>query len=890
MGIVTKILNENFLAKSIRKITFTSMQTVESISAVFSQGSQIIYPNTSLESLRNSLTVTATYDDDSTREITGYTLTGSLVEGTSTITVSYEGCTTTFPVTVSHLVVLDSITAVFTQGQTPIYANTPLDSLKENLVVTANYDDGTHSNVIGADYNLVGTLQVGTSTITVTYGGKTTTFEVLVSTGSLTVVSIDAVYTQGNTKVYETTSLNELKENLVVTATYTGGSTAVINDTDYTLSGTLEQGTSTVIVTYEGQTDTFDVIVSGEPSLPVEYQQVDYLENTTYSANNYIDTGVTIVPSTDKVVNTFEITSFPASGKYESPFGDWWAYRTKGIFSFISSNGNGFLRAGGQSDLTSIQLGTLSLNTPYTVSIYRYNATLNGTVVSTGEDYGPSAPSTQLLFNTRNSSGAGVNDIGSFLGKIYSHQIYRNDVLIHDFIPCYRKSDSKVGMYDMVASEFKLANGTIAKGPDSSTKVLESISAVYTQGAQVVYLDTTLDTLKSNLVITATYDDTSTETIAAANYTLSGVLSLGTSTITATYGNKTATFTVNVTEKPTLSSINAVYTQGQTEVYPSTVLDTLKTNLVVTAVYSDSSTSVVGAGSYTLTGTLAEGTSTITVTYQGQTDTFDVTVTGAGGKETETINFCTAANITDTTTIDRIDNFVKTLKTENLWDKMDAIYPFIADTEAGMMLNLKDYTTKALVKQSSGSVSVDPGYSITCSERPLQYPNSLTQSDVTNYGFSTSVMMDQTSISNLVWISTSAGSTGGATTQGDWAIFASSNKIYFRIGAPGGSDTSGSNCDMTQLSSGGYVFTGSVVSGQPVKSYLNGTLGTEPKNIPALTKLYQNSTWYVNGGCVDKYVNPYLLRFCSFGKALTAEEASILDTAIKTLKPNKVSE
>lgn len=58
---------------------------------------------------------------------------------------------------------------------------------------------------------------------------------------------------------------------------------------------------------------------------------------------------------------------------------------------------------------------------------------------------------------------------------------------------------------------------------------------------------------------------------------------------------------------------------------------------------------------------------------------------------------------------------------------------------------------------------------------------------------------------------------------------------------------------------------------------MNGTLDLEP----ALTKLYQNSKWYVNSECVDRYVSPYLLRFCSFGKALTTEEASILDTAIK---------
>lgn len=58
---------------------------------------------------------------------------------------------------------------------------------------------------------------------------------------------------------------------------------------------------------------------------------------------------------------------------------------------------------------------------------------------------------------------------------------------------------------------------------------------------------------------------------------------------------------------------------------------------------------------------------------------------------------------------------------------------------------------------------------------------------------------------------------------------------------------------------------------------MNGTLGLEP----VLIKLYQNSKWYVNDGCADRYVSPYLLRFCSFGKALTTEEASILDTAIK---------
>ena len=54
-------------------------------------------------------------------------------------------------------------------------------------------------------------------------------------------------------------------------------------------------------------------------------------------------------------------------------------------------------------------------------------------------------------------------------------------------------------------------------------------------------------------------------------------------------------------------------------------LDSLKTDLVVTATYSDSTTATVTA--YTLSGTLTAGTSTITVSYSGKTTTFNVTVT-----------------------------------------------------------------------------------------------------------------------------------------------------------------------------------------------------------------------------------------------------------------------
>lgn len=74
---------------------------------------------------------------------------------------------------------------------------------------------------------------------------------------------------------------------------------------------------------------------------------------------------------------------------------------------------------------------------------------------------------------------------------------------------------------------------------------LVSISAVYS--GSTVYTTDTLDSLKTDLVVTAQYDDSTTETVTT--YTLSGTLAEGTSTITVAYGGKTTTFTVTVVDK-----------------------------------------------------------------------------------------------------------------------------------------------------------------------------------------------------------------------------------------------------------------------------------------------------------------------------------------------------
>ena len=100
-------------------ITVTATSAVTSISAVFTQGSAIIYSNSNLDTLRQYLVVTATYSDSTTTVVTDYTLSGTLEVGTSTITAGYGGKTDSFTVTVTE--VADTTAEIATEGYVSNY-------------------------------------------------------------------------------------------------------------------------------------------------------------------------------------------------------------------------------------------------------------------------------------------------------------------------------------------------------------------------------------------------------------------------------------------------------------------------------------------------------------------------------------------------------------------------------------------------------------------------------------------------------------------------------------------------------------------------------------------------------------------------------------------------
>lgn len=129
---------------------------------------------------------------------------------------------------------LVSISAVYSGGS--VTDDTPLNTLKTDLTVTASYDDST--TAIVTDYTLSGTLTVGTSTITVSYGGKTTTFTVTVTHAATEELWINDIGNTGSTASF--TFAPFVYPSDVYAYDYTKRITAI--EGDFTNSGNITAG------------------------------------------------------------------------------------------------------------------------------------------------------------------------------------------------------------------------------------------------------------------------------------------------------------------------------------------------------------------------------------------------------------------------------------------------------------------------------------------------------------------------------------------------------------------------------------------------------------------------------------------------------------------------
>lgn len=196
-------------------------------------------------------------------------------------------------------------------------------------------------------------------------------------------------------------------------------------------------------------------IYKGEaPKLPDEYQEVEYLES---SGTQYIDTGVRPDDQTEGFTIKADYETWKEPGDlFQSIFGQTETPSDSAIGWFIYISRDMYIAGQSGSQVRTLQT---SINTGE-----RHSYKLQfGKLIVDETSYNINKNTTYVYkysISLFARAGAYKNGYSYSRGRMYSARIYDNINVIREFIPCYRKSDDKPGMYDTVNGVFYTNEGT----------------------------------------------------------------------------------------------------------------------------------------------------------------------------------------------------------------------------------------------------------------------------------------------------------------------------------------------------------------------------------------------------------------------------------------------
>lgn len=225
-------------------------------------------------------------------------------------------------------------------------------------------------------------------------------------------------------------------------------------------------GTGVVSYISEYKKNLLNLQVSGNTTqrlLPNEYQQVEYIEST---GTQYIDTGIVASP-------LFEMVAVAQyTENYAGTSGNAWS----GTSVSPSRIGFGYASSISSSNF-AVLFASTAVNTGIPFDTNKHKFVIQGNVTGKWNIDGSTGNATGnvdsefskgtlpfILFARNAASGIGA----FFKMRLYSFKFTDNNVLIRDFIPCYRKTDGEIGLYDLINNVFytNKGTGTFVKGTD----------------------------------------------------------------------------------------------------------------------------------------------------------------------------------------------------------------------------------------------------------------------------------------------------------------------------------------------------------------------------------------------------------------------------------------
>lgn len=190
--------------------------------------------------------------------------------------------------------------------------------------------------------------------------------------------------------------------------------------------------------------------------VPEDYQQVLYLQcdGSQYLISDYYPNGHTQI-----------IAQFYNDNSAQNPLRYMYGVRNEGDTASFSSPVLWHTRNNWRYGTQALEVYNTNSNNMGWYSIQGYTkqsgTAKSGLIVAdigvgdvfgrgsyTVEEFQSELPMYILSCNVKGSAGAGAQ------GNLYRMTIKENDAIVRDFIPCYRKSDSKPGLYDIVNKQF----------------------------------------------------------------------------------------------------------------------------------------------------------------------------------------------------------------------------------------------------------------------------------------------------------------------------------------------------------------------------------------------------------------------------------------------------
>lgn len=206
----------------------------------------------------------------------------------------------------------------------------------------------------------------------------------------------------------------------------------------YTVTATLGSDTATDSVTVNAPTE---YLVELDYLVPSAYQAVEFIQNTgeSYLELNYKVNTNTVM---EIKLNLQNIANYGLLGNYGSNY-------RYGIY--IDSTGNNehyhLLNLDGQYSKN------LYANTDYVIKFDKNKYYINGSYINTQTQQGDQTGNFGI-FKMLNLNWSCAR------AKCYYVTIKEGENMVHELVPCYRKSDNVAGMWDRVAKTFLTNAGT----------------------------------------------------------------------------------------------------------------------------------------------------------------------------------------------------------------------------------------------------------------------------------------------------------------------------------------------------------------------------------------------------------------------------------------------